>query len=792
MKTWFTLLAVAIAAALYWFWIPKPSGTSPAQGDGVALVEGGQSRYTVILPATPTPVQKKAAEELAGYLQKVSGVALPVQEGGEATPAIYIKTTEGKPEEWRYETKGGDLFLSGNGPRGTLYSVYHFLEKELGVRWWNPWEESVPSREKIMLPKLERSGRPAFSYRDIFTIYGDDEGAFAARNRLNRQGTAPIVNEFGGGITFGPPYFCHTFYHYISAEEYFSHHPEWFALVNGKRRDTEAQLCLTNAQMRGVFLEKLKTHIRTSQEKALAAGEEPPLFYSVDQNDYDNYCQCPDCDAITQKEGSDAGPILDFVNWLAGEIEGEYPHARIVTFAYLKSEKPPRHIRPHPHVYIRLTDTTSSVIHPVEDPVNHDFADKLKAWSSIADRLLVWDYAVTYSEKTRGPRHATGVPIPTIQTFASDYRFMLAHHVEGVMVEHEFPILADLRDLKVWMMCKLLEEPSLDPQALLVDFTDGYYGKAGKFIREYLVFLERAARQNGDFIEWFAPLHHHRYLTLDFFRQAHRIFDTAQAAVKGDAVLERRLEHARLGVDRATLLRQRFLVNQWLERGGENRLENVPLDFPQIATRMRRSWHDLAKVRKSHYAGEKVALCERLYEATMNFRPLPIPEPFASLPAGRVTQISPFEMREARNSSIKLVADEEAPCGWAMRWEMTPQEISETVGGGADGIMPAGVYEVETKKSLATTSIAPEAVKGPGYHWYPLGRVNFTSRDAYVYTMKGWHLQADLETLDPAKTYEIWLCARFEGPGYPEPGRDGKTVISVERFLLVEAEEHSR
>jgi hypothetical protein len=53
-----------------------------------------------------------------------------------------------------------------------------------------------------------------------------------------------------------------------------------------------------------------------------------------------------------------------------------------------------------------------------------------------------------------------GLPLPTVHTYAPDYRYFAEHNVEGVFTEHEHAILADLRDLKIWMMMKLLKDPS--------------------------------------------------------------------------------------------------------------------------------------------------------------------------------------------------------------------------------------------------------------------------------------------------------------------------------------------
>jgi len=47
-------------------------------------------------------------------------------------------------------------------------------------------------------------------------------------------------------------------------------------------------------------------------------------------------------------------------------------------------------------------------------------------------------------------------------------------------------VLADNRDFKMWIQNKLLENPDLNYDALVNEFSDGYYGAAGKHFRQYL------------------------------------------------------------------------------------------------------------------------------------------------------------------------------------------------------------------------------------------------------------------------------------------------------------------
>ena len=88
--------------------------------------------------------------------------------------------------------------------------------------------------------------------------------------------------------------------------------------------------------------------------------------------------------------------------------------------------------------------------------------------------------------------------------------------LRGPTAEHEHPIRVDMRDLKVWLMVKLLEDPYRDYDALVRDFTDGFYDPAGATIRRYLADLQATAEATGSNVNWFPSLSQYTYLTLGF------------------------------------------------------------------------------------------------------------------------------------------------------------------------------------------------------------------------------------------------------------------------------------
>ena len=173
------------------------------------LTEGGRSRYEIVLPADAVPAEQTAARELQSFLKQISGVELPIV-ASPSGPAIFIgqspETASAlgipdwkrlKPDEIRLKSAGGNLYLAGDRPRGTLYAVYELLEKEFGVRFWTADATHVPKREKLELPQIDLRYAPPFEVRAAGYDLIRHDPRFSARTRNNGHGVVDSV-EWGG------------------------------------------------------------------------------------------------------------------------------------------------------------------------------------------------------------------------------------------------------------------------------------------------------------------------------------------------------------------------------------------------------------------------------------------------------------------------------------------------------------------------------------------------------------------------------------------------------------------
>lgn len=514
------------------------SSARPGAAPALELAREGRALAVIRVAGGALPAEAKAARELADYLERATSAPFEIvsDDATPAGPSIEIGPTrlaresdagiaELGPEAWVVRADGEHLFLYGGRPTGTQHAVYRFLEGHVGVRWWTPFEESVPHTPALKAAVAESRGEPAFAFREIRGA--DGPVPFNAGNRLN--GSAPSE--------------AHDFYTYVSPDEFFDDHPEYFSEIVGLRYAGKGQLCLTNEDLVGLAASRVLEKIETERREARLRGERPPRWIGFTQNDWGGACTCDACSEMTEKEGSGAGPLIAFVNRLAEAVAQRYPGVRIITLARDHTWDPPLHVRAADGVIVQLSgldqrDLAKRVTHPD----NSDYRKTLEDWRDKVRHLRILD-----TSSSLGPNG--DLPLPNLPRLTDDFRFYRELGAEGISIDGGSPVAGDMRDLKLWVLAKLLEDPARDQRALVREFTDGYYGRAGPPIRRYLDLLDgpTARRQPGI------------HLDRDLIVRGQRLFDRAERRAAGDPDLLRRVRHARLTLDRATLARWREL-----------------------------------------------------------------------------------------------------------------------------------------------------------------------------------------------------------------------------------------
>ncbi len=526
---------LALAAAL----------AAPALSASVPIARRGRALARIVVAADAPEAERFAADELALFLRIVTGVRVPIDNmpgpaGGRLLVGPKAAAQAGPdfdapglgPEEIVVRSVGGDLVLAGGGPRGTLYAVYAFLEDVVGCRWWTATASRMPWRPSLTIGPVAIRFRPPLEYREPYWYVAFDP-VWAARNKAN--GIQAGGDELRGGRQLYEG-FVHTFYRLIPPDKYFAAHPEWFSEIDGRRTFENAQLCLTNEDMRRELVRNLKERLRANPEATIA---------SVSQNDCFGPCACPKCRAADKEEGGPAGTLLRFVNAVAADIEADFPNVAVDTLAYQYTRQPPRLVKPRPNVIVRLCSIECSFAKPLGDPANKAFFEDLDGWSKIAGRLYIWDYTTNFSHYIQ--------PHPNYSVLAPNIRFFADRHVRGVFEQGAYQSWgSEMAELRAWVLAKLLWDPRLDEGRLRRDFLAGYYGPAAGAMDDYLEVLEAALDRSGEALGCYSPADA-KFLSLETLSRSWRILERGRRKAAFSAEYLRRIDRARLPVAYAVL-----------------------------------------------------------------------------------------------------------------------------------------------------------------------------------------------------------------------------------------------
>jgi hypothetical protein len=514
----------------------------PAQP--ATIVADGRSEYTIVVAPDAIATERTAAKELQSFLKQSTGAELPIASAaaGSKGPRLIVGPCEAfrgacpdvdlaalKHDGILLRTVGRDLYLAGGRPRGTLYAVYSFLEDTLGVRWWSSTETFVPKRPTLQLPDLNVIYVPKLQCREAF--YRDAfDGVYAARSKCNGNADR-VPPEYGGHYTLLG--WCHTFYQLMPPEKYFARHPNWYSLINGKRQTDGAQLCLSNPEMRAELVKRALEWIKKEPQAGMI---------SIAQNDCGGACQCPKCQAIVDREGSQSGPIIHFVNQVAEEIEKQYPDFLVETLAYNHTRKPPAFVRPRRNVVVRLCSIECSFCQPLATgPQNASFKADIDRWAAVAPQLYIWDYVTDFENYI--------IPHPNLRVLGPNIRLFVDKGAIGLFEQGDAGCsCSDFPELRAWLIAHLMWDPSRDEKALIAEFMRGYYGAAAPALLEYIALIHDSAEKAGVYLNC-SMGDASSYLRLSELTRAWQLFAQAARAVQDDPVLSRRVRRARMPLD---------------------------------------------------------------------------------------------------------------------------------------------------------------------------------------------------------------------------------------------------
>ena len=449
-----------------------------AQAHAFVLVEEGRPRAKLVVAAPSNRWVDGGVKDFVDYIEKISGARIARSAGVELAggPVVLVR----KIERVRNLPKGA--FTLTISPKGITIQAWHEqglnhglieLLDRLGVRWYWPGElgELVPKMRTIEFPNGEETIRPDYILRD--GIHGCKHGSLEWRRAVWAWARR---NRYGGWTWHGAG---HSYAYLVPPRKYFKEHPEYFALVKGKR--VPDNLCVSNSEVARIAIRSATKWLRRNYRELVCVS--PPDGYVK--------CECENCRKLDHPKTGRSDRVTWFANQVAAGIVKEFPNARVLFINYVDYQCPPARVEPHPNV------ATWYVI-----------------WSSSTDMRHQWPMASRHNPKAQAlflANAAVFKPIgfhpyyghyfwftywPQVQNMARDIPW--AHEHGATMFYSETHQHWATQGLNFFFMYRLTWKTRTDIKAELDRYHGQFLGPAGPAMREFERVILNAFRSRSE------------------------------------------------------------------------------------------------------------------------------------------------------------------------------------------------------------------------------------------------------------------------------------------------------
>lgn len=353
------------------------------------VVRDGHAQAVVITADHPTRVALYAAEELVWHVEKASGARLEVLTASAARADTRPRICLGvgmavgglAPEGCVLRVTDTAMFIGGDDGggdplnmdtrAGTLWGVYEWLDRTLGVRWLWPGKlgTHVPRAATITAKSGEETITPRFFQRRLRAGGGFTSGhpALGFTAEASQQFSAEqtvFLRRHRMGRSY-PVSYGHAFTDWWEKEG--KAHPEWFQLRNSGKRGPSKKggrfsMCVSNMG--------LQREIVARWAAKRPAGARTPGFINACENDILGLCECEDCRALDGVAPEDSLKFYPATSKMAGSrfVSDRYAHfwlsvqqqaaqthpdATVVGYAYFNYfQAPTSDIRLNPKILI--------------------------------------------------------------------------------------------------------------------------------------------------------------------------------------------------------------------------------------------------------------------------------------------------------------------------------------------------------------------------------------------------------------------------------------------------------
>ena len=487
----------------------------------VLLVDAGQARCSIVLPAEPDKDEQAAADDFARIMKIMTGAELaiaaepqeglvPVYIGNAATvvlPKLAGRLAHPDPlalinDRFLVDVSSKRIVLAGARPWGTRLAVTQFFEDQ-GCRWYGggAFFEAIPPKATLAVATGDTVHTPDFEMRDVWYV-GDDDLAHLKLQRHDK-----VLNH------------GHAWQMWIGKER--KARDELRGLVQGERK---GPLEYAHPDVPDIFVSNIVAYIERTGYRTI----------SLSTDDGPVYSESAESGEWLTKEVANpfmatpaiADGVLRLFNKVIPRVLEKYPETVFGFLVYANTMTPPRYETVHPSIAVVGAPLAENAMVPTTtetDARRIHFRTCFENWMKLSPRGYVYEYEPFVIWH--------GVLCPRVELIRRNVPYYKSIGVRGMNLECRQQPFAE-SGLNIYVYSRLFWDTGADVDAILDEFCGTFYGPASEPMREWI-----RVTQNS-ILDAEAPIFGNEdhnielIFTGDVMRQADRALDRAEKKAK--------------------------------------------------------------------------------------------------------------------------------------------------------------------------------------------------------------------------------------------------------------------
>jgi len=385
---------------------------------------------------------------------------------------------------------------------GTVFGVYTFLKRVIGVNWYfpGPLGEVIPQQKRLKLPPMDFTIGPSFTQRKIW-IGNDHTGTTELPKPEVPDSKFLTDHVWAFRSRLGFSWACqgsHAMWFW--GELFGKEHPEYFALVDGKRTNdwgwtgknragNNRDFCWANPATIQQQIEEMRLFFGGEVKRHMWVWTYSDInHFPIGANDGSmRYCECPLCSKWYYQDEKGKRMVQDAYWYHVAEVakvaKKEFPGKFIVALAYGSDNRfwPPKNVVLPDNVKIALAGCVPARL---ADPDSKKEWDNLVTeWRKKAYICLVWMYTDAFRASI--PHlplvipHLVANEIKSLYGKTDGFFFCGGETETGPYTQPEYYLAAEL----MW-------DVTQDTEELLEEFYRNLYGNAAVPVKACYTYLE--------------------------------------------------------------------------------------------------------------------------------------------------------------------------------------------------------------------------------------------------------------------------------------------------------------